>query len=81
MFSVSKILTLVAIVTAVWYGFRLVGRLDAARKRKVAEDQRKDQTTHARDQGPAKGDDGVVDLVRDERTGEYVAKDKRDDRV
>lgn len=30
--SLSKLLVLVAIVAAVWFGFRLVGQLDKARK-------------------------------------------------
>lgn len=32
--SVNKILMLIAILAAVWYGFKLIGRLDKARKRK-----------------------------------------------
>ena len=31
-FSVQKLLLLAAIIGAVWYGFKLVGRLDQARK-------------------------------------------------
>ena len=34
--SVNKILMLIAILAAVWYGFKLIGRLDQARKRKAA---------------------------------------------
>jgi hypothetical protein len=34
--SVNKILMLIAILAAVWYGFKLIGRLDKARKRKAA---------------------------------------------
>lgn len=30
--SISKLLVLVAVILIVWYGFKLVGRLDAARK-------------------------------------------------
>lgn len=33
--SVNKILMLIAILAAVWYGFKLIGRLDKARKRKA----------------------------------------------
>ena len=40
MFSISKALALIAILTAVWFGFRLIGRLDEARKRKLAETRR-----------------------------------------
>ncbi len=31
-FSIQKLLVLAAIVAAVWYGFKFVGRLDRARK-------------------------------------------------
>ncbi len=31
-FSLTKLLVLLAVVGAVWYGFKMVGRLDAARK-------------------------------------------------
>jgi len=31
-FSLQKLLVLVAVVAAVWYGFKLIGRLDARRK-------------------------------------------------
>lgn len=74
MFSLTKILALVAILGAVWYGFRLITRLDTARKQKVERE---------RDPAPPPrhaADDGVLDLVKDER-GNYVAKAPRDDRV
>ncbi len=31
-FSIQKLLVLVAIIAAVWYGFKFIGRLDQARK-------------------------------------------------
>ena len=31
-FSIQKLLVLIAILGAVWYGFKLIGRLDQARK-------------------------------------------------
>lgn len=81
MFSISKLATLAAIIAVVWYGFRLIGRLDAARKRKTADGA----AAGRRDDGPAERAPGaredVVDLVRDERTGEYVARGRRDDRA
>lgn len=45
-FSLSKLLVLAAVILVVWYGFKLVGRLDAARKaeaklRRQAESERK----------------------------------------
>ncbi|MEX0810326.1 MAG: hypothetical protein WD044_16510 [Dongiaceae bacterium] len=33
--SLTKILVLAAVVLAIWYGFRLVGRLDRERKQKA----------------------------------------------
>jgi hypothetical protein len=79
MFSISKLMALAAIIAIIWYGFRLVGRLDQARKRKVAEER---GGGYGRQQAPRGGGrDDVVDLVRDEKTGEYVTRDKRDDRA
>ena len=40
-FGFGKLLVLAIIVAAVWYGFKLVGRLDQQRKRKVAEAKKK----------------------------------------
>lgn len=82
MFSLPKIIAFVGLIAAVWYGFRLVDRLDKARKRKAAEPMRGDQRAtqgarHDRDgglekDGPEK--DGVVDLVERE-DGSYSVKD------
>ena len=82
MFSLSKIVALVAILGAVWYGFKLIGRLDEARKRKLAETRRDEarRDAAARDDAAADGKGGVLDLVRD-KSGAYVAKEKRDDHV
>ena len=84
MFSLSKILALVAILGAVWYGFKLIGRLDDARKRKAERPVRGGSTqAETRRSAPPRADepaDGVLDLVKDE-SGNYVAKDKRDDRL
>jgi len=83
MFSLTKILALVAILSAVWYGFKLVGRLDEARRRKG---ERPVPGGSARPGGraapprPEEPADGVLDLVKDEN-GNYVAKNKRDDRL
>jgi hypothetical protein len=82
MFSISKILALLAILAVVWYGFKLVGRLDDARRRKTAArtTERRAEPEVDRPGGGAGGrTEKVVDLVRDE-TGAYVAQEKRDDR-
>ena len=34
-FSLTKLLVLAAIVSAIWYAFRLIGRLDQRRKREI----------------------------------------------
>lgn len=80
MFSLTKILALVAILGAVWYGFRLISRLDTARKQKV--ERERDPARERDSASPPRhaADDGVLDLVKDER-GNYVAKAPRDDRV
>ena len=71
MFSIQKILVLVAVITAIWYGFKLVSRLDAARKQKLKE--------AARSNGGGTPDmtkkDDVVDLVQNE-DGTYVTTKK-----
>lgn len=41
-FGFGKLLLLVIIVAAVWYGFKFVGRLDKQRKRKLEADQKKE---------------------------------------
>lgn len=38
-FGITKLLVLVAIVAAVWYGFKFVGRLDEARRRQAGREQ------------------------------------------
>jgi len=40
-FGIGKLLVLAIIVAAVWYGFKLIGRLDQQRKRKIAENEKK----------------------------------------
>ena len=39
-FGITKILVLGAIIAAVWYGFKMVGRMDAARKNKPGGNDR-----------------------------------------
>lgn len=81
MFSISKILALAAILGAVWYGFRLIGRLDEARQRKAGRHDRDSAGRgSAGPAAPPQAEDGILDLVKDER-GNYVAKAPRDDRV
>jgi hypothetical protein len=39
-FGLGKLLVLVAVVVAVWYGFKLVNRLEQERKRRLKEQRR-----------------------------------------
>jgi hypothetical protein len=39
-FSLTKTIVLVAIVAAVWYGFKFVGRLEKRRKKELAMSQK-----------------------------------------
>lgn len=80
MFSLQKILVLFAVLAAVWYGFKLVTRLDHARKQKLKEQARSgggNSTPHQSSSSSA--DDGVVDLVQNE-DGSYGASGKKDRR-
>ncbi|WP_193172857.1 hypothetical protein [Nisaea nitritireducens] len=71
MFSIQKILVLVAVITAIWYGFKLVSRLDAARKQKLKEAARSNGGNTPR----TTQKDDVVDLVQNE-DGTYGASKK-----
>ncbi len=42
-FGIGKLLVLVGIVLAVWYGFKMVGRLDAARRNRPGGNGRVDR--------------------------------------
>lgn len=73
MFSIQKILVLVTVIAAIWYGFKLVTRLDAARKQKLKEAAH-GHGNHSSTQHTAKKDD-VVDLVQNP-DGTYGAAKK-----
>jgi len=83
MFSFSKLLALAAILAAVWFGFRLFNRLQQTRE---AIDKHKQRQEAARDGRPdptrtaSEGGD-TVELVRDEKTGAFVPRDKTDRRA
>ncbi|UUX51125.1 hypothetical protein NUH88_05400 [Nisaea acidiphila] len=73
MFSLQKILVLFAVLAAVWYGFKLVTRLDQARKQKLKEEAKSGGASAS--PGSSKPEDGVVDLVQNP-DGTYGAKKK-----
>lgn len=61
-FSLTKLLVLVAIVLGVWYGFKLIGRLDAARKQEArlrGREQRRAPARGAAAPGPAEAEEMV----------------------
>lgn len=59
-FSFTKLLVLVAIVVGVWYGFKLVGRIDEARKAeaRLRERERRRAPTRGRGGAPSGGAGG-----------------------
>lgn len=67
--SVNKILVLIGILLVVWYGFKLVGRLDRARREKVR--------TARRAPDPAPDDAETIELVRDEEGTGFVPRGTR----
>ena len=66
--SFTKLLVLAAVLAAVWYGFKFVGRLDKQRK----EEARLQKKAPAAQQ-PAKADTGSEDMVQCAVCGTYVA--------
>jgi uncharacterized protein len=75
-FSVTKLLVLAAVIVAVWYGFKLVGRLDAARKaeaklrERAAEDAR--PTTRKGDSAPSAREPEAEEMVQCPACRAYV---------
>ena len=79
-FSLQKIIVLVAIIAAVWYGFKFLSRLDASRKADA-----KVRHTKGKSGGKSKGGrraatpatDDVEDMVQCRSCGAYVAAGTR----
>ena len=79
-FSLQKILVLVAIVAAVWYGFKFLSRLDASRKAeaKVRHESGKAKgKTKGRGKAAAPSTEAVEDMVQCPSCGAYVAAGTR----
>lgn len=68
--SFSKILILIAIISAIWFGFRLLGQLDRQR-RDVARKEKK----RGRAQGATQR--RVDDMVKCDVCGAFVARGSR----
>ncbi|MEX1107413.1 MAG: hypothetical protein WEC00_00745 [Dongiaceae bacterium] len=71
--SLTKILVLAAVVFAIWYGFRLVGRLDRERKQKarVARENTPRKASR-REAAAARAASKVEDLVECRSCGSFV---------
>ena len=75
-FSIQKLLVLIAIIGAVWYGFKLIGRLDQARKAQTRV--RDGKRPAARSWWPRRGSGGedrpaeAQDMVQCPRCKAYV---------
>lgn len=72
MFSLPKLLVLALIIAVVWYGFKIVGRLDAKRKQEVRDGRRRG--TPRRRQAEA---EDTEDLVRCPTCDTFVAANAR----
>ncbi len=73
-FSLQKLVVLVAVIAAVWYGFKFIGRLDQARKaseRRVAGAARARRAATGQ---AAPRDLDAEDMVRCDACGAYVAQ-------
>lgn len=70
LFSFNKFLLLIAILATVWYGFKLIGRLDQARKQKLREQH---GGATKRPAASRRREPDTVDLVRGEDGKSFVA--------
>lgn len=66
--SFGKVIVLVAIIAAVWFGFRWIERLQSAARDRSEQKNVRDRS----------GDRRVVDLERNPKTGAYEPR-RRDD--
>ena len=65
--SVGKLIVLVLVVIAVWYGWRWIGRLNALNKTRAEERERLDAGA-----GNAAGGADIADTVQCTRCGTFV---------
>ena len=77
-FSLQKLIVLVGIIGAVWYGFKLVSRLDAARKAeaKVPGERKSGRKPFGRRRDAAPARSETEDMVECPTCGAYVAARK-----
>ena len=74
LFSLNKVLLLIGILLAVWYGFKLVGRLDQARRDKQ-RDQPPGGGSAQSGKGPTNAENETIDLVRSKDGKRFVMRD------
>jgi hypothetical protein len=65
--SLSKILILVAIISAIWFGFRLLGQLDRQRRDAARKEKGHSRAQHAKPRQ-------VDDMVKCDVCGTFVAR-------
>ena len=73
-FSLQKLIVLVGIIAAVWYGFKLISRLDAARKAEaeVADKRKPGRGRFRWRRGAAPARKEAEDMVQCPGCGTYV---------
>ncbi len=69
--SLQKLLVLVAIIMAVWFGFKLIGSWDRERKERAKLARQRDGKS-ARGNSAAARDDAIEDMVKCPSCGDYV---------
>jgi hypothetical protein len=70
--SFTKILVLAGVILAIWYGFRLIGRLDRERKEKSRLARENAPTKAATRKAPSSASAPVQDLVECRSCGAFV---------
>jgi hypothetical protein len=88
-FSFGKLVVLVGVLLAIWFGFKWVGKIEAERKERLKQAEREGRGEQTGGGGifdrfkrkqSAKRDDGEVqEMVKDPKTGAYVPKDSLKD--
>lgn len=85
MFSLTKLLALGAIIAAVFYAFRIYNRFQDTRSEIDETRARRDVKREAMERAQKAAEksaqpDDTVDLVRDEKTGAWVPRERTDKR-
>ena len=67
-FSLGKLLVLIAIILVVWYGFKMIGRLDRQRREEVGRSSRGPMRKARKSAEPA-----AEDMIKCRVCGTYVS--------